>query len=82
MMVAPWNVLCVLHFYFELILSDLYNIEIAFCIFIFEHSWHFVSTQLIGHNNFSLTPGFNSHFSESNSHIFFFSFLPLNMVGI
>ena len=39
------------NFCIELIFIIFYNIEIAFCIFVFDHSWHLVSTWLIGHNN-------------------------------
>ena len=37
-MVATWNVLCVFNFCIELLFIIIYNIEIAFCIFVFDHS--------------------------------------------
>ena len=43
-MVATWNVLCVFIFCIELLFIVFDNVEIAFRIFVFDHSWHSIES--------------------------------------
>ena len=82
-LVASWNVLCAFNFCIEILFIVFDNIEIAFCILVFDHSRHSVSTRLIGHNNLSHTPGFNRQVSKTNSKSHFLLLIPFSSrVGI